>query len=132
MQVALKRPAPGTSEATMTQCKLTERFSGMCINDMQMTVRHTTNSTQLDGLKMMVENPLTKVNGSLQLSKAQYQKDEQGTIEDLQAEWHVTNANGYESHFQAEIGKVHILEQDNSYRLNLDGLHYATVKLQPG
>ena len=132
LQVALRRPTPGTSEATMKQCKLTERFSGMRINDMQMTVRHTTNSTQLDGLKMMVENPLTKVNGSLQLSKAQYQKDEQGTIEDLQAEWHVTNANGYKSHYQAEIGKVHILEQDNSYRLNLDGLHYATVKLQPG
>lgn len=132
MQIALKRPAPGTSEATMTRCKLTERFSGMRINDMQMTVRQTANSTQLDGLKMMVENPLTKVNGSLQLSKAQYQKDEQGTIEDLQAEWHVTNANGYESHFQAEIGKVHILEQDKSYRLNLDGLHYATVNIQPG
>ena len=132
LQVALRRPTPGTSEATMKQCKLTERFSGMRINDMQMTVRQTANSTQLDGLKMMVENPLTKVNGSLQLSKAQYQKDEQGTIEDLQAEWHVTNANGYKSHYQAEIGKVHILEQDNSYRLNLDGLHYATVKLQPG
>ena len=132
MQVALKRPVPGTSEATMTRCKLTERFSGMCINDMQMTVKHTSSSTQLDGLKMIVENPQTKVSGILQLSKAQYQKDELGSIEDLQAEWHETNSKGYKTHYQAEIEKVHILGQGNSYKLDLDGLHYATVRLQHG
>lgn len=132
LQVALRRPAPGTSEATMKQCKLTERFSGMCINDMEITVRHNSDSTLLDGLKMTVENPRTKVSGTLQLNRGQYLKDGRGTLEDLQAEWHMTNAKGYKAHYQAEIERVNILDQGSNYKLDLDGLHYATVKQQPG
>lgn len=132
LQVALRRPTPGTSEATMKQCKLTERFSGMCINDMEITVRHNSDSTLLDGLKMTVENPRTKVSGTLQLNRGQYLKDGRGTLEDLQAEWHMTNAKGYKTHYQAEIERVNILDQGSNYKLDLDGLHYATVKQQPG
>ena len=132
LQVALRRPTPGTSEATMKQCKLTERFSGMCINDMEITVRHNSDTTLLDGLKMTVENPRTKVSGTLQLNRGQYLKDGRGTLKDLQAEWHMTNAKGYKAHYQAEIERVNILDQGSNYKLDLDGLHYATVKQQPG
>lgn len=132
LQLALKQPVPGTTEVTLNQCELTEEFSGMQITDLQLNLTHNKQATLLDGLKVQVENPQMKLDGTLQLDKAQYQKEQLGTIEHLQVQWNAPNARGYKTNHQAQIETILVRNQDQLLKLDLNGLHYATESQQNG